>query len=103
MKSRTHGQPSRRPVIGITPDLNSAPTGSTFPLYELKVPYAEAVLRSGGLPFILPYSDDGSCVEGYLDRLSGLVVTGGAFDIPPESYGEVAREGMGPLKQSRTA
>ena len=34
---------------------------------------------------------------------SALVVTGGAFDVPPEAYGETARDGMGPTKPSRTA
>src|SRR4051812_30110926 len=93
---RTHG-PGRRPSIGVTPDY-SEPSESS-PRYELKVAYAEALLRAGGLPFVLPYSDDPTCVDAYLDRVSGLVVTGGAFDIPPEAYGEVAREGLGPLKQ----
>lgn len=71
--------------------------------YEVKVAYTDAVLRAGGLPFILPYSDDPTTVDAYLDRLSGLVVTGGAFDIPPEAYGEQAREGLGALKPTRTA
>jgi putative glutamine amidotransferase len=31
-----------------------------------------------------------------------VLITGGAFDIPPEAYGETAREGMGPLKEGRT-
>ncbi|AGC46849.1 class I glutamine amidotransferase family protein [Myxococcus stipitatus DSM 14675] len=99
---RHHGQPPRRPNIGITPDW-SQPEDSPFARYELKVPYAEAVLRAGGLPFVLPYADDPTCVDAYLDRVSGLLVTGGAFDIPPEAYGETAREGLGALKEGRTA
>lgn len=103
MKPRTHGQPPRRPNIGITPDWQEARPDSPFARYELKVPYADAVLRAGGLPLVLPYSDDASCVDAYLDRVSGLLVTGGAFDIPPEAYGDTSREGMGPLKEGRTA
>jgi putative glutamine amidotransferase len=99
---RHHGQPPRRPNIGITPDW-AQPEDQPFARYELKVPYSEAVLRAGGLPFVLPYSDDPSCVEAYLDRVSGVLVTGGAFDIPPEAYGEAAREGLGTLKEGRTA
>ncbi|WNG56245.1 gamma-glutamyl-gamma-aminobutyrate hydrolase family protein [Archangium gephyra] len=102
MKPHGHGQAPRRPNIGITPDFSASRPDSPFPYYELKVPYADAVLRAGGLPFVLPYSDDLACVDAYLDRISGLLVTGGAFDIPPEAYGETAREGMGPLKLSRT-
>src|SRR5512133_1054985 len=100
MKSRPHG-PLRRPSIGVTPDRAIRDDG--FAHYDLKVPYCDAVLRAGGLPMVLPYSDDPSAVEGYLDRISGLLVTGGAFDVPPEAYGEVAREGLGPLKEGRTS
>jgi putative glutamine amidotransferase len=98
-----HGHPPRRPNIGITPDLGATRSEHPVPLYELKAAYADAVIKAGGLPFILPYSDDRSCVDSYLDRISGLLVTGGAFDIPPEAYGETAREGMGQVKQARTA
>ena len=52
---------------------------------------------------MLPYSDDPTCVEAYLDRVSGVLITGGAFDINPVAYGETAREGMGPMKEGRTA
>lgn len=102
MKARFHNTVNRKPTIGITPDLIAARPDAVFPTYELKVPYAEAVLRAGGLPFILPYAEDPACIDAYLDRVSGLLVTGGAFDIPPHAYGEEAREGMGVMKQSRT-
>src|SRR3712207_1506172 len=98
MKPHGHGQAPRRPNIGITPDFSASRPDSQFSSYELKVPYADAVLRAGGLPFVLPYSDELACVDAYLDRISGLLVTGGAFDIPPEAYGETAREGMGDRK-----
>jgi putative glutamine amidotransferase len=97
---RPHAQVGRRPTIGITPDF--AQPADSSPRYELKVSYADAVLRAGGLPFVLPFSDDSTVIEQYLDRVSGLLVTGGAFDISPELYGESARDGMGVMKQSRT-
>lgn len=95
-----HGSSARRPNIGVTPDYHDRP--GQAPIYELKAPYTDAVLRAGGLPLILPYADDPSCVDQYLDRISGLLVTGGAFDIPPSAYGESPREGLGVLKQTRT-
>ena len=96
-----HAHP-RRPSIAITPDASLATPESPFAKYDVKAAYAEAVLRAGGLPFILPYTDDRALIEQYLDRVSGVVITGGAFDIPPEFYGEQARPGLGALKQSRT-
>jgi putative glutamine amidotransferase len=97
---RPHPQVGRRPTIGITPDLCTP--ADAAPRYELKVAYADAVIRAGGLPFVLPYSEDPTVVDQYLDRVSGVLVTGGAFDISPELYGDTAREGLGALKQSRT-
>lgn len=97
-----HGHP-RRPSIAITPDVTVPTPDAPFPRYELKVAYADAVLRAGGLPFVVPYTDDRAAIDCYLDRVSGLVITGGAFDIPPEAYGEVAKEGLGALKPGRTS
>lgn len=96
-----HGH-TRRPSIGITPDVTSPTPEAPLLKYDVKIAYAEAVLRAGGLPFVLPYSDDKQVVDAYLDRVSGVLVTGGAFDIPPEAYGEAAREGLGALKPGRT-
>jgi len=99
-----HGHhPPRRPSIAITPDITAITKEAPLARYDLKIAYADAVLRAGGLPFVLPYSDDRAVIEAYLDRVSGVVVTGGAFDIPPEAYGETARDGLGALKPGRTA
>lgn len=103
MKPRPHGSSGgRRPTIGITPDFVAAGEGSPLPRYELKTAYGEAVIRAGGLPVILPIIEDASVVEAYLDRISGLVITGGAFDIHPSAYGEAPRAGLGPQKEERT-
>jgi putative glutamine amidotransferase len=82
-----------RPRIGVTLDLSG--DGRR---YELGRAYADAVLAAGGLPILLPYAEPGA----YLALLDGLVVTGGAFDVPPSRYGEARREGCGPEKPERT-
>ena len=92
----------RRPTIGLTPDVEDAGGAESPPRYVLKSPYADAVLRAGGLPMVLPLASDPAMIDAFLDRISGLVVTGGAFDVPPEAYGESAREGLGALKPART-
>jgi putative glutamine amidotransferase len=97
---RPHGTPLRRPLVGITPDVEAEGESSR---YVVKTAYAEAVLRAGGLPLVLTVSAEASVVDAYLDRVSAVVVTGGAFDVPPEAYGETPREGLGPLKPARTA
>ncbi|HET7786913.1 MAG TPA: gamma-glutamyl-gamma-aminobutyrate hydrolase family protein [Myxococcales bacterium] len=95
-----------RPVIGITPDLGHTtgrPGRPSLPRYELKQAYADAVLAAGGLPIVLPYADEEDAAAEAIEICDGLVVTGGAFDIPPELYGAVAGARMGPLKPGRTA
>jgi len=93
----------RRPLIGITPDegLTTGPHG--LPRLELKRAYADAVASAGGLPVVLPVTQDESMIESYLAILEGLVVSGGAFDVPPELYGEKPRPGLGETKPLRTA
>jgi putative glutamine amidotransferase len=103
MKSHHGHHHPRRPNIAITPDVTVPTPDSPQARYDLKTTYADAVLRAGGLPFIIPYTDDAQVIDSYLERVSGLVISGGAFDVPPELYGETAREGMGPTKPSRTS
>ncbi|MFZ5440859.1 MAG: gamma-glutamyl-gamma-aminobutyrate hydrolase family protein [Myxococcota bacterium] len=98
---KPHGH-HRRPSIAITPDVTTPTPEAPFPRYDLKTAYADAVFRAGGLPFILPYTDERSAIDQYLDRVSGLLITGGAFDIPPEAYGEAPKAGLGELKPGRT-
>jgi putative glutamine amidotransferase len=85
-----------RPRIGLTLDADEG--GAR---YELKASYVDAVLAAGGLPILLPHAPDAAAA--YLALLDGLVVTGGAFDVPPELYGETRRKECGVLKPERTA
>ena len=84
-----------RPRIGLTLDVDEAG------LYRLQRAYAEAVATAGALP--LPLTHELGRVEELLDLCDGLVVTGGAFDIPPELYGEARRPACGPARPERTA
>jgi putative glutamine amidotransferase len=85
-----------RPRIGLTLD-RTAEGGR----YELGRAYVDAVEAAGGLAFLLPHQA-GLAAE-QLAILDGLVITGGAFDIPPELYGEERLPGCGPLDPDRTA
>lgn len=94
-----------RPLIAITPDLgrtDALPARPALPRLELKRAYTEAVARAGGLPLVIPPTTDLGVVLDLFARCDGLVITGGAFDIPPELYGEERREGLGVLKLERT-
>ena len=103
MKPSGHSGTPRRLLVGLTPDLGLTSGRYPSPRFELKKDYADAVFRAGGLPWILPYVEEPAVIEATLDRLSALVVTGGAFDIPPEAYGDTPREGLGETRPERTA
>lgn len=93
-----------RPLIGITIDegqTEARPGRPPLPRFELKQAYCEAVRRAGGIPLLLPFLAPDELQE-VSSRLSGVVITGGAFDIGPEEYGEQARPGLGALKPERT-
>lgn len=95
-----------RPVIGITPDVGETAARAgrpSLPLYQLKQAYADAVLAAGGLPIVLPYSEDETAPIEAIKLCHGLVLTGGAFDIPPELYGARPGDRLGPLRRGRTA
>jgi putative glutamine amidotransferase len=81
--------------IGLTLDADAARAR-----YALESAYVDAVLAAGGLPILLPHA--APVAGAYLALLDGLVVTGGAFDVPPEMYGEARREVCGPAKPERT-
>lgn len=70
--------------------------------YGLKSAYVEAVRRAGGVPLALPRMVSDEEARGALEGLSALVITGGAFDVPPEAYGEDPRAGLGRLLPGRT-
>jgi putative glutamine amidotransferase len=85
-----------RPRIGLTVDVEEGRG-----VLLLQRAYADAVADAGGLPVLLPpLANEAAAL---LDLCNGLVVTGGAFDVPPELYGEARRPACGPAKPERTA
>ena len=77
-----------KPLIGICPNLRSTePFGDAYFLYSR---YASLISQSGALPVILPLVGNREEARELLERVEGLVLTGGA-DIDPKHYGQAAR------------
>lgn len=74
------------PRIGITLDYETKQAYSKLPWYAVRENYCASVSRFGALPLPLPHEVE--LVEEYLSLIDGLIITGGAFDIPPSYYGE---------------
>ena len=93
-------QKSGLPVIGITLDYEEGGGYSKMPHYALRENYCSAVSRHGAVPLPLPH--DMSRVEDYVAMMDGLIITGGAFDVPPSMYGDTAVHEKVVLKDRRT-
>lgn len=68
------------PVIGLTSNFQDG--NST-----LAEGYYQSILKAGGVPFIIPCYDDAHALANTLDRIDGILLTGGA-DINPLFLGE---------------
>jgi putative glutamine amidotransferase len=89
-----------RPVIGLTLDAEPPGGYSAFPWYALRENYCGAIEAAGGLAILLPHEPDRA--GDYLDRLDGVVVTGGAFDVDPVLFGAASKHPTVTTKDRRT-
>ena len=79
-----------KPVIGITTYLTPARFGDWDEQAALiPASYVRAIEATGGRVLLVPPSEDG--VEEILDRLDGLLFSGGS-DLDPELYGQEAHQ-----------
>lgn len=90
-----------QPLIGLTLDSEPAGGYSALPWYALRENYCAAVAQAGGLAVLLPHEPERA--DAYIDRLDGLIVTGGAFDVDPALYGADGRHASVTTKDRRTA
>lgn len=86
-------QVNAQPLIGISstakPNCASAP-----------IAYIKAVRAAGGVPLVIPITSDSLQLSAVLDRIDGLVLTGGE-DINPANYGQKAHHNLGELAPKR--
>jgi len=72
-----------RPRIGISMDTGTPDENKKT--YELNAHYPEAILRAGGLPLLLPHTDDAAVRLEYLGMIDALMIPGGD-DCDPKMY-----------------
>ena len=71
----------KKPLIGITPAYNT-----TKMQYDLPPSYTNAIIKSGGIPVILPYTSDPEIMQQLVDTCDGFLYSGG-HDVAPWVYG----------------
>ena len=85
----------RRPVIGITMDYGEKPNR-----YMLPYDYTTSIERAGGLPWPLPFMTDLALIPEIVDRLDGIVFSGGD-DLDPSLYGQERHPNAEPIDPNR--
>ena len=104
MKRRSLASRRMRPLIGVTTsEVRSPERVRAIPEGEPKVQelalgltYLRAVEAGGGLPLVIPLLEEES-IEPLLDRLDGLLLSGGP-DLDPLNYGAEPHAELGPTE-----
>ena len=78
-----------KPFIGIT-----AYNYLDNTLFVTKSTYINAILLSGGIPILIPYTSDLTECKNIIGKLDGLLLPGG-IDISPRLYGEEPQKAAG--------
>ncbi len=89
------------PIIGFTLDYENAGGYSKMPWYALRENYMTSVSAQVAIPIALPHEPE--LAAHYLELIDGLIITGGAFDVPPEMYGQSTVHKTVTTKERRTA
>lgn len=74
----------RFPLIGISTDISPKRTA-------VNTAYVQSVILSGGIPYMIPVTDNVEILRQIVSRLDGIVFTGGE-DIQPMYYGDLPYE-----------
>jgi putative glutamine amidotransferase len=94
------------PVIGITATVRQdVDTVAQRPLgrfVRADLDYVEGIFEAGGMPVVLPPLGDSGSIQGLLDGMDGLVLSGGS-DLHPGYYGEETVPELGPTVPERDA
>ena len=88
-----------KPIIGISvnispPDDEKRTFSRGVALHLIQHDYIRFVEAGGGIPIMLPVVNDPDSVAGLVERLDGVLVTGGV-DVDPELYGEQNNHAQG--------
>ena len=90
-----------RPFIGINADFTTiAKSGVSFA--RLPIGYVDSIASAGGVPMILPPLTKDMELEPILDRLDGIVLSGG-LDLDPRRAGQPTHRSVIPMPERREA
>ena len=96
-----------KPLIGITGAIGYHLLSTEMyhvpqPLQQLNDYYVTCVERAGGIPVILPVFEDPELAKAAVDRVDGVILSGGP-DIDPKLYGQRVSAKVGTILPRRDA
>ena len=83
-----------KPIIALTAEIDE--NGAT----KINHQYIKAIESVGGIPMVLPYTEDENTIRDYTEAADGFLFTGGV-DIAPERYGEEKLDVCGEIQYKR--
>lgn len=82
-----------KPIIGVTASLREGTV-------TLENDVLDSILMAGGIPYILPYTNDVSVIKEIINHIDGLLLSGGV-DIDPTLFGEEPIPNLGEIMPER--
>lgn len=92
----------KKPIIGISGNFLIDNSG-IFPGYErayVNNDYVNAIIESGGIPYIIPIVEDEKIIEEQIKNIDGLLLSGGQ-DVNPLIYNEEPCKELGIISPKR--
>jgi putative glutamine amidotransferase len=87
---------AKTPVIGIS-------AYSENGRCQVNMTYVNSVRMAGGVPLVIPLTEDDDQIEAIIDAIDGLVMTGGEDFDPLKWFGEEPIRGLGEVVPERDA
>ncbi|MEJ6347755.1 gamma-glutamyl-gamma-aminobutyrate hydrolase family protein [Holzapfeliella sp. He02] len=91
-----------QPIIGISGSFITD-EGAPFPGYRrsyVNEDYVTSVSDNGGIPFIIPLTNDASVIKQQIDAVDALILSGG-HDVSPRFYHEEPKANLGDISPER--
>lgn len=85
------------PLIGVTSSLDEEKQ-----VFSVPQAYIQAIVQAGGLPFVLPYSENRERLLPLFSLCDGLLLTGGD-DLDPVFFNQEPHPKLGPISPLRDA
>lgn len=90
----------KKPIIAITSSMDLNPDRLNDNRTMVSLDYSNSVINSGGIPVILPITDNFEVIKEQVKYFDGLILSGGG-DPDPNLYGEDCLQELGDITPER--